>query len=179
LTSLNSKLIQERISGYARNRSKLWKTAAVACAALIFELSTQTFGPAFSSGLLRGFFGSLHLTISSANFGFLHHLLRKLAHPTEYAVFAVLLYGSSSEVNPFAWSPRRALWCFLIAAAYSLTDEFHQIFVPGRGPSLADCGIDSVGGAVGLLACYINVSVSQSSRKPPVVGMLSSTNILD
>jgi VanZ family protein len=41
-----------------------------------------------------------------------------------------------------------------VAGAYSLTDEFHQTFVPGRGPSLIDCGIDTTGAALGALVFY-------------------------
>jgi VanZ family protein len=54
------------------------------------------------------------------------------------------------------WRPRRVLGCFLIAFAYSLTDEYHQSFVPGRHPSLTDCGIDSIGAAMGILVYYVN-----------------------
>jgi VanZ family protein len=54
------------------------------------------------------------------------------------------------------WRPRRVLGCFLIALAYSLTDEYHQSFVPGRHPSLTDCGIDSIGAAMGILVYYVN-----------------------
>jgi VanZ family protein len=39
----------------------------------------------------------------------------------------------------------------LAAAAYSLTDEFHQLFVPGRHASIADCAIDSTGAALAVL----------------------------
>jgi len=150
-----------RISERARIHSILWKTATIVCAAMIFELSTRTFGPSFSGGILRQFLDTLSVSVSQASFGTLNHLLRKLAHLTEYAVFALLLYGSTTETQPFSWRPRRALWCFLIAAAYSLTDEFHQIYVPGRGPSLWDCGIDAVGGALGIFACYLKLTLSQ------------------
>ena len=54
------------------------------------------------------------------------------------------------------WRQRRLLACFLILVAYSLTDEYHQSFVPGRSASLTDCGIDSLGGAVGMLVYYVN-----------------------
>ncbi len=53
----------------------------------------------------------------------------------------------------------------LIAGLYSLTDEFHQTMVPGRGPSLRDCGIDTFGAALGILALYRDVRRSQASSK--------------
>ncbi|MGO8791729.1 MAG: VanZ family protein [Terriglobia bacterium] len=143
--------------------SVLWKIAAVVWAGLIFHLSTSTYGPAFSMGLVRGILDYFHVMVSPVSLETIHHLLRKLAHPVEYAIFAMLIYGSSSESQPFAWRPRRALWCFLIAAAYSLTDEFHQRFVPGRTPALADCGIDSLGGAIGMFVYYLDSLVSRGS----------------
>ncbi len=44
---------------------------------------------------------------------------------------------------------------FAIAAGYSLTDELHQWFVPGRGASLLDCGIDTSGAGIGMLVIYL------------------------
>jgi hypothetical protein len=35
-------------------------------------------------------------------------------------------------------------------------DEYHQSFVPGRHASFADCGIDSIGAALGILAYSAN-----------------------
>jgi hypothetical protein len=48
------------------------------------------------------------------------------------------------------------LGCFLVAVVFSLTDEYHQSFVPGRHASFADCGIDSIGAALGILAYSVN-----------------------
>ena len=55
-------------------------------------------------------------------------------------------------VKSSPWRLRRVLGCFLIAVVYSLTDEYHQSFVPGRNASLTDCGIDAIGAALGILA---------------------------
>ena len=132
----------------------VWKLTALAWAALIFYFSTATFGGAFTSLLLRQILEFLHVRVSPGAFATFHFLVRKLAHLTVYAIFAMLLYGSSEDEHPFDWRPWRALGCVLLAGAYSLTDEFHQRFVPGRGPSLADCGIDTSGAALGMLVFY-------------------------
>ena len=39
-----------------------------------------------------------------------------------------------------------------LALAYGISDEFHQSFVPGREPSLADFAADSVGTAAAVAA---------------------------
>jgi len=121
----------------------------------IFRFSTITYGGWFTAWLLHQIFDFLHIAISPSDFQALHNIIRKLAHVTEYAMFALLLYGSLRGGKDFAWRARTALLCFAITAGYSLTDEFHQLFVPGRGGSLVDCGIDASGGAFSLLAIYL------------------------
>jgi VanZ family protein len=79
---------------------------------------------------------------------------------TEYAIFALLLYGFPGEKSPGLWRPRRAVFCIVVAAAYSLTDEFHQLFVPGRHASLLDCGLDTIGAALAMLVPYTQEQMS-------------------
>ena len=44
-----------------------------------------------------------------------------------------------------------ALFCFV----YALSDEFHQMFVDGRGASFTDCLIDTGGAMLGILAALV------------------------
>lgn len=46
----------------------------------------------------------------------------------------------------------RGLWsgAWLLATAYAASDEFHQIFVPGRTPKVTDVMLDSAGVLLGL-----------------------------
>jgi VanZ family protein len=111
--------------------------------------------PSFTERVLTGALGLFHLTLSKAGFEVFHFCVRKAAHLAEYAVFAALLCASSKEPQ-FPWRPRRVLGCFLVAVVYSLMDEYHQSFVPGRHASFADCGIDSIGAALGILAYSAN-----------------------
>ncbi|MBZ5516862.1 MAG: VanZ family protein [Acidobacteriia bacterium] len=69
-------------------------------------------------------------------------------------IFGLLLYGSFSGGRDFSWSGRRAMAAVAVAAMYSLSDEFHQLFVPGRGASLWDCGLDTLGTTLGILLLY-------------------------
>jgi VanZ family protein len=132
-----------------------WKAAAVGWALVIFYLSTGRFGPTFTAPLLAGALSLIHVTLPPPSFDVVHLCVRKAAHLAEYAIFAFLL-GESSKEPPFPWRRRRLLGCFLILVVYSLTDEYHQSFVPGRTASLTDCGIDSIGGAMGMLVYYVN-----------------------
>jgi VanZ family protein len=100
------------------------------------------------------FLDLLHIGLSVGTFQTLHAVSRKLAHLIEYGVFCFLLYRSLGNQNRICWRPQLALWSILAAAAYSLTDEFHQLFVPGRGASLVDCALDTMGAAIAMFLIY-------------------------
>jgi len=68
-------------------------------------------------------------------------VLRKIAHACEFAVLGALLLRALCE-------ERTAL---AAGVAYSISDELHQHFVPGRVGSPLDVLIDSLGVAVGVL----------------------------
>jgi VanZ family protein len=131
----------------------VWATTAL-WAALIFQLSTATYGASFTAWLLGQALSTLHIQISPPAFAVLHLLIRKSAHLFEYAIFSLLLY-QSLHIRPYrAWRTRIALWAVLVAGLYSLTDEYHQLFVPGRTGSLMDCGIDTTGAILAMLGTY-------------------------
>lgn len=144
-------------------------------AVLIFFLSTQTYAPDFTGPLLASTFHVLHIHVSRGTFRLLHAMLRKLAHLTEYGIFALLLYGLPSKKSSGHWQPRRAVYCILGAALYSLTDEFHQLFVPGRHASLLDCGIDTLGAAMAMLIPYAQERIS--SLKPNTTSLSGSPRV--
>jgi VanZ family protein len=149
----NDSMLAETRSG--RVYSIAWKVAVVVWALVIFFLSKAAFGLGFTGRLVAGALSFLHLRVPTPSFEVLNHCVRKAAHLAEYAVLAILLCASSKE-QPFHWRPWRVLGCFLILMVYSLTDEYHQRFVPGRTASWADCGIDSIGGAIGMGVYYFN-----------------------
>jgi VanZ family protein len=69
----------------------------------------------------------------------------KVVHFTIYALFAVLLGRSLSEVTT-RW--RAAILAIVISAVFGAVDEWHQQFVRGRFPDRADLLADTLG-AVG------------------------------
>ena len=68
-------------------------------------------------------------------------VLRKIAHAAEFAVLGALLVRALSAPLP----------AFLIGAAYAVSDEVHQSFVPGRMGSPLDVAIDAVGVGFGVV----------------------------
>ena len=68
-------------------------------------------------------------------------VLRKIAHACEFAVLGALLLRALRD--------ERA--AFAGGVLYAISDEVHQLFVPGRVGSPIDVAIDAIGVAVGIL----------------------------
>ncbi len=104
---------------------------------------------------------------SDATLATVHFILRKLGHFTEYAVLAFLAaraFRSSSNQT----LRRRWFWIsLLLVIVYSLTDEYHQSFVPTRTASIYDSLIDSFGGLamLGLLTIRQRVRTGSGSDR--------------
>lgn len=80
-------------------------------------------------------------------------LLRKIAHILEFAILTFLLIRA---LNKERISIKRiAIYSFVFAIFYALTDEYHQSFVWGRQGSLKDVGIDGIGILIMSLIWYI------------------------
>lgn len=79
--------------------------------------------------------------------GLVRFSVQKLGHFLEYAVLALLAWRAIEPLQ------RRAVGAaaWLLAVLYAISDEWHQMFVPGRGPSWRDVGIDALGALCGLL----------------------------
>ena len=72
-------------------------------------------------------------------------MLRKIAHFTEFACLGGLFTWLFAMLRRPAVL---ALGCGFLAAC---VDETIQMFIPDRGPSVVDVGIDTAGVAVGIL----------------------------
>ncbi len=79
----------------------------------------------------------------------LHYYVRKGAHASIYFVLTILiviaLYISGLR------DIRAYLVAILICFLYACTDEFHQVFVPGRTGQFKDVIIDTIGGIIGII----------------------------
>jgi VanZ family protein len=112
-----------------------------------YEHSSRFFEP-----LLRWLFPNMLQT----EVDLIHHIFRKCAHLTEYAILALLLWRAlhvSKNKLP-AWSWPKVGGTLLLVFLYAASDEFHQSFVPTRTPLFSDVLIDTTGGAIGLLVLW-------------------------
>jgi VanZ family protein len=139
---------------YLQPRVILIWVVTVAWAGTISLLSTQVYGASVTGWLLSQLFLSLHIHLTPQTFATIHFLVRKVAHCTEYGIFGLLLYHSFDPRHPERWNPRSAFGALVVAGLFSLADEYHQSFVPGRTASLVDCGIDTAGAFLGMVLLY-------------------------
>jgi VanZ family protein len=120
----------------------------------IFVMSTDAGSSVHTSSVLEPVVQWIDPSISPEQFDFVHFLVRKSAHLTEYAVLALLMLRalrSSRLSNVGRWSMRAAAVTLLASAAYATTDEFHQSFVMGRTASVHDILVDSCGALVAIV----------------------------
>ncbi|MBZ4647637.1 MAG: phosphotransbutyrylase [Clostridia bacterium] len=77
-----------------------------------------------------------------------NHIVRKYAHFTSYLVLGLLMMNGfrRSRVKGF----RGFIFSFVFCILYAISDEVHQLFVPGRGVQVTDVLIDSIGAFVGI-----------------------------
>lgn len=76
--------------------------------------------------------------------------VRKGAHMTEYAVLAMLCLGALAGEE---MTRRQKMIAFGMTVLYAASDEFHQLFVPGRSGMVRDVLIDSTGAFLGIFVC--------------------------
>ncbi|MTI46830.1 MAG: VanZ family protein [Firmicutes bacterium] len=78
----------------------------------------------------------------------LNHIIRKNAHFFSYLVLGILVINAlrRSEVSSY----KSIILSLAICIIYAISDEFHQAFVPGRGPQIKDVFIDSSGATIGV-----------------------------
>jgi VanZ family protein len=118
--------------------------------AVIFTLSTSAFSAANTSRIIDPILRWLIPGISAASVDVCHMLVRKAAHFTEYGILFWLLAR-----GPMANRPYLAL---MLCVVYALTDEGHQVFVPGRTASLYDVALDSTGA---LFSHFLSTAIAE------------------
>lgn len=92
-----------------------------------------------------------------------NHLVRKGAHFTEYALLAISIafhfYVCKKRGLPLI------LISVLISAFYASTDEFHQLFVEGRGGQVRDVILDTTGAIAGTLFFVLITGAYKHNRR--------------
>lgn len=141
-----------------------WIVASIAVAILIFYFSSQV--AAESNELSKCFLRKLLTLLGSSPDKLLrryNHYIRKAAHFSIYALFGFCLTGVFHHQRRVPAVPA----AILSAALYAMTDEFHQSFVPGRGPQITDVLLDTSGATLGALLMGLLLLLLRKTRKTP------------
>lgn len=88
----------------------------------------------------------------AVDYSYLNHVVRKLAHFFLYLVLGVLSARALRKNGITGWKPLAL--AVILCALYAVTDELHQVFVPGRSGQISDVILDTMGGLVGILLYY-------------------------
>ena len=92
------------------------------------------------------------------------HGIRKCAHAAEYLLLTLLCIGTCicwlKDKQLFQGNSYVLLFVsgWLIAVLYAVSDEIHQMFVPGRSCQFTDIIIDACGGLIGALLLFLILS---------------------
>ena len=125
--------------------------------AIIFYLSHQ---PATESSELSGGITEVIIRIAETitspfevNIEVLNHIVRKGAHFFAYFILGLLV------MNKLRWYKihgyQRIVLSFIITVLYAISDEVHQLFIPGRSGEAIDVLIDGAGASVGIMLYWI------------------------
>jgi VanZ family protein len=95
---------------------------------------------------------------------FLHHIIRKCGHLTEYFILSMLVLRGIRAGEKGLYL-RWVLVTILIVAGYAALDEYHQSFVPGRTAAVGDVLIDTTGGVAAQIVASLFVLLGKAREK--------------
>ncbi len=79
----------------------------------------------------------------------IQYIVRKMAHFSLYFILSIFM---SLSIKSVVHDKNKAYkLAAILSVAYSMSDEFHQTFTPGRSAQIKDVGIDSLGIVCGIL----------------------------
>lgn len=94
---------------------------------------------------------------------FAENVIRKIAHLSEYALGGFLIYALLLTFNI---NNKLQFWgAWGITTVYAITDEIHQLFVPGRTGRVVDVLIDSQGALLGTCVLLFIIKLVQMLKK--------------
>ena len=127
-----------------------WILVAV-CMGIIFWLSAQTAKE--SSGLSGSFIQAI---LQWLGVEIEQEVIRTCAHCLEFMGLSLLIFNATYTTWETKFTP---LIAFAGTVFYALTDEIHQIFVPGRAFQISDILVDSTGALIGVIASFVILKI--------------------
>lgn len=154
----------------------VWLFATCCWAAFIFSMSLQPADVSsetslgFAAWLVETFLPDqqeVFETFSLEQVEFWHHILRKLAHFTEYTILGMSMLSTwlHSKVKNYFGKIGAAVCCICIASI----DETIQLFVPGRSGQVKDVLLDSCGAVFGICFILVLIKIINGKRNRTVL----------
>ena len=111
-------------------------------------------------GPVAGFMAALFLISGQSALPGAEYVWDKVLHAGAYAVFGLLcLRATHGGIRPLRGKP--TVGALALGLAYAAFDEWHQSWVPGRMPSLADWIAD----LVGMVIACVGVALWARARR--------------
>ena len=85
-------------------------------------------------------------------------IIRKLAHFTEYLILGILV------CNMIRCYDKKYYLAIIICIIYAVSDEVHQVFVPGRSPQIYDILIDVFGCLSGIILFNMFIKIKKNKK---------------
>lgn len=124
------------------------------------KISSNTSGSviAFFAKILTPDFNNLSIEQQAQIISSYQFVVRKMAHFTIY-----LCLGVASSVFTFTLDKLKRIYQYMLSAGiallYAISDEIHQLYVPGRAGAITDVIIDFSGTLTGLLLLFLLLSI--------------------
>lgn len=110
-------------------------------------------------------------TVQTSEFYLGDFFIKKSAHIIEYGILATLIYRA---LNTLKIAHKKIMFYSVVAAMiYGMTDEIHQMFTPGRGPTIRDVIIDTIGASIFIYGIIGNIK-----KMPQVLQNLYNTYLI-
>lgn len=138
----------------SRWRKRLWRYAPlVLWIGFIFFASTGAMSASNTSRIIAPLFRWLFPDITESQLLFVHFIVRKTAHFTEYAILALLAARAFIPSTHRFLHRRWFIAALALVATVALLDEYNQSFLLSRTGTIWDSLIDLAGGATALV-CF-------------------------
>lgn len=90
-------------------------------------------------------------------------VIRKSAHMFSYFILSILsfimVYTHKGNIN------LSIKYSFVISILYAISDEIHQLFIPGRSGMVQDVFIDGIGAVIGIILITVIFKLSIKNKK--------------
>lgn len=133
----------------------------------IFYLSHQPAGASseLSSGITQLFITIIETIIPMIQMDSesWHFLIRKSAHFIAYFLLGTFIIHALFVSGMHVY--KSGILAILISLLYAISDEIHQLYIPGRSGEIRDVVIDTLGAGSGILLFVLCVLIFQRRQK--------------